>query len=105
MQNAEWTAGGSRGRKCLSPEFPGGFTAEHAESAEDGADWGKATANGTAFNAEDAEACPERSRGVAEKDGNRVTAEGERPRKSAEDADGRRKRRRRGKGEECVDLY
>jgi len=26
------------------------FTAENAENAENGADWGKATANGTGFN-------------------------------------------------------
>jgi len=29
-------AGGSRGRKCLSPEFSGGFNAEVAENAEGG---------------------------------------------------------------------
>ena len=39
-------AAGWGGRKCLSPEMPGGFTAEHAESAEDGGGWGKGTANG-----------------------------------------------------------
>jgi len=57
------------GRKCLSPEFPGGF---NAEVAEDGGGWGKGTANGERQSLQPRRAGAE----VAEKDGNRVTAGG-----------------------------